>query len=146
MADQAPPQPTAPTVFPRVADPQFRDIYSNASFTGLSPFDITITFAKGTTVADHQVQVDQVAVIMSPQHFKGFVRSLTETLKAYESVFGSLSIPDADTKPLMDAAQIEKTIKDARLRARPQSEPTDSSSTVKKQPSRRSRGASRRSS
>jgi hypothetical protein len=88
------------------------------------------------------MQVDQVAVTVSPQHFKALCQSLNETLMAYESAFGELKIPESDTRPLRDASQIEKLITAARERmAVLRDEPITSSSTEKKRPSRRSRGA-----
>ena len=87
------------------------------------------------------MQVEHVAVTMSPQHFKAFYRSLAETLKAYESAFGALTIPDSDVQPSADAAQIEKLIEEARQKRAAAGSSTTSSSIEKKPPSKRSRGA-----
>ena len=141
MADRPSPEPTAISMVPRVRDPQYREIYSNASFSGISPFDVTLTFSKSSDIAGQQVHVDQVSVTMSPQHFKGFCKSLTETLKAYESVFGAINTPDADLSPLRDAAQLEQIIREARDKNREGRGPT--SSTEKKPPAKRSRAAAR---
>jgi hypothetical protein len=89
------------------------------------------------------MNVDKVSITMSPQHFKGFCRSLNETLKAYENVFGVLQIPDVDTGPLRSAAQIETLITEARNKAK-ELTAMPSSSTEKKQPSKRSRSAARK--
>ena len=57
-------------------------------------------FAKATDVGGGQtVQVDQVAVTVSPQHFKALCNSFVETLKAYENSFGELRILQADVAP-----------------------------------------------
>jgi hypothetical protein len=96
-------------------------------------------------MAGQTVQVDQVSVTMSPQHFKAFCLSLNETLKAYESGFGALNIPESDTKPLRDAAQIGNLISEAREKrlALEKSVTSNPSSTEKKRPSKRSRGAAK---
>lgn len=91
------------------------------------------------------VQVDQVAVTVSPQHFKALCKSLNETLMAYENAFGKLNIPDSDITPSRDAAQIERMIQKVRDEragiAQEGGDSTTSSSTGKKRPSKRSRGA-----
>src|SRR5277367_5885224 len=98
------PQPAAPV---RARDPQFREVYSNASLTSLSPFDISVLFQKNTEIAPGQYgPVDMVSVTFSPQHFKAVVRSLAETLAAYELSFGELKIPDEDTRPSKSTSEI----------------------------------------
>jgi len=146
MADQPNTQPTPVAGgIPRVRDPQFRETYANASFVGIGPFDLTLTFSKTSDFTGQPMQVDQVSVTMSPQHFKGFCRSLIETLKAYEKLFGDLKIPDTDTRPTRDAAQIEELIKVARSGGTVLPAPkAESSSTEKKLPSRRSRGGAQK--
>ncbi len=151
MADEANIQPIANIGIPRVRDQQYREVYCNGTFIGMSPYDITLFLTKATDIGGGQnVLVDQVAVIMSPQHFKQFCRSASETLKAYESVFGELKIPDADIQPATKAEKIESMLLDARARAAAAREAINAkpatSSTEKKRPSRRSRGASRPSS
>jgi hypothetical protein len=146
MADAPATKPGAAPAISRLRDPQFREIYTNASFTGLTPFDITITFSRASDFSGQTVHLDQVAVTMSPQHFKGFCKSLNETMTAYESVFGALQIPDSDTRPLTDASQIEAMILETRRKNEELRQPTSkllSSPTEKKRPSRRSRGAAR---
>jgi hypothetical protein len=81
---------------------------------------------------------------MSPQHFKGFCRSVNETLKAYEKVFGTLTIPDSETKPMTEAAEIEKMILETQRKQeehRQSIRDASSSSNEKPRPSRRSRAA-----
>jgi hypothetical protein len=143
MADATDFEPASTPNLPRVRDPQFREVYANVSLTGISPFDITLTFGKATDMAGQTVQVDQVAVTMSPQHFKALCLSLNETLKAYEEGFGELRIPEIDTKPLRDAAQIGLLIGEAREKrlALEKSLASSPSSTEQKPPAKRSRGA-----
>jgi uncharacterized protein YciW len=86
------------------------------------------------------VHIDQAAVAMSPQHFKTFVLSMNATLEAYEATFGALNIPDVITKPKNSAAHIQKMLTD-KLDSMNAAKSSDAS-TAKKQPSKRSRGAS----
>jgi hypothetical protein len=82
---------------------------------------------------------------MSPQHFKNFCRAMNETLKAYESVFGALAIPDSETAPAHTAEQLAGMLKQARERAAAGRRPSDPiSSTGTKPLSKRSRGAARK--
>jgi hypothetical protein len=99
----------------RVRDPQYRDIYANNSQTNIGPFDLSILFQKASEIVPGQMGiVDQVLVSLSPQHFKALVRSLNETLSAYESVFGELSISEADTAPQKTALEIAGMVNDYR--------------------------------
>jgi hypothetical protein len=99
----------------RVRDPQYREVYSNNSQTTLGAFDISITFQRLSEILPgQQAIVDQVFVTLSPQHFKGLVRSLNETLSAYETAFGKLNIQDTETIPQKSAIEIVETIDAAR--------------------------------
>src|SRR5271168_589498 len=114
----------APIVQFRAKDPQFREIYSNATLTSLSPFDISVLFQKNTEISPGQYgPIDMIAVTFSPQHFKSVVRSLIETLAAYELSFGELNIPDEDTKPLKDRTELAALVQSAKERARAASTP-----------------------
>jgi hypothetical protein len=107
------------------------------SLTGLGPFDITLTFQKGSEIMPGQMAaVDLVAVVMAPQHFKAFVRSLNQTLEAYETLFGALTIPDTETTPAKTADEIVEIMKTVREKAA-----ATSSSIEPPPPSKRSRGA-----
>jgi hypothetical protein len=90
--------------------------------------------------AGQAVQIDQVSVAMSPQHFKALVKSLTETLTAYERSFGTLTIPDADIQPAFNASQIEEQIQVGR-EAKKEAMKAMVSSIETKPPAKRSRGA-----
>jgi Protein of unknown function (DUF3467) len=140
MANEHAAQSPVNPLINRVRDPQFRDVYANGSLVQLSPFDITLVFMKNTDFTGQTMQVDQVSVAMSPQHFKALVKSLNETLMAYERSFGTLTIPDADIQPTFDASQIEKNIQAGR-EAKKEAIKAMVSSTEKKPPSKRSRGA-----
>jgi hypothetical protein len=128
---------------PRIRDPGFRDVYANVSLTGLTPYDLTLIFAKTGEFNGQPVQNELVSVTMSPQHFKAFCRSASETLKAYEAVFGELKIPDSDTAPVRDASQIETLVREGKEKAAAAMKAmvAASSPTEKQPPAKRSRGA-----
>jgi hypothetical protein len=87
------------------------------SLNQLSPFDITIIFQKASEVVPGQIGImDQVAVTFSPQNFKALVKSVSETLQAYEASFGALTIPDEDTAPTRNAAEIAMMIQTAKAK------------------------------
>lgn len=101
-------------------------------------------------VAGQKILFDQANVSMSPQHFKNFCLAANATLEAYERVFGELKIPDSDITPPASVDQIEKMLLSAREQATAQRAVvvasmnvgvTPPSSTAKKRPAKRSRGA-----
>lgn len=150
MADEGDIKPAAASsqTVPRGRDPQFRDIYSNASFFTMGPFDVTITFSKMMDVAGQQMVIDQGAVSFSPQHFKSFCLSVNETLKAWEKVFGELQIPASDIQPPFRTDQLVQRLEEARkqsaaVRAALNAATSASSSNEPKRPSRRSRAAAK---
>jgi len=132
----------------RLRDPQFRDIYSNASQTFISPYDLAIMFQRTSEVAPGQPgATDLVSVAMSPQHFKAFVKSANETLSAYEATFGKLEIPEADIVPARNAGQIQTLLEGARqqtMAARQEAAKINPFSTEPPPPSKRSRGAAQK--
>ena len=138
--EHAAPSPANPLIS-RIRDPQFRDVYANGSVVQLSPFDVTLVFMRNADFAGQAVQIDQVSVAMSPQHFKALVKSLNETLVAYERSFGALNSPDSDIEPTFSARQIEERIQVGR-EAKKEQVKAMASSTEKKPPSKRSRAAS----
>jgi hypothetical protein len=116
----------------------------------MGPFDITVTFSRMTDMMGQKVLFDQANVSMSPQHFKNFCLAANETLKAYERVFGELTLAEADIGPPASADLIEKMLLAARENAAAsrsvqlaamEKEATPPSSTEKKPPGKRSRGA-----
>lgn len=139
MADEQP----APTGVLRLRDPQYRDVYANSNAIGLTPFDFTIIFQRiGEFAPGQQGLVDLISVSMSPQQFKGFARVVTETLEAYERVFGTLQVPDQDTAPMRDASALEGIIRTSRDQALALK--AKSSSTGLPPPAKRSRAAPRK--
>lgn len=112
--------------------------------TQLGPFDISLIFQKNTEVAPgHLAVMDQMTVTFSPQQFKALVRAMNETLTAYETSFGALTIANADTAPLRTAEQLTAQISAARKAAATANEAIPSS-TEPQPPSKRSRAASRK--
>jgi hypothetical protein len=130
----------------RGRDPQFREIYSNSSQTHLTPYDITLLFQKNSEIVPGKMgSTDLVSVALSPQHFKAFVKSITETLAAYEATFGKLTISEADTAPLRNAAEIQTVLETARDNARVMARASISpSSTEPPPPGKQSRSAARK--
>jgi hypothetical protein len=143
MANEHPTQSTPSPVVNRVRSEEFRDVYANGSLVALSPYDVTLIFMKTTDYAGHTMQVDQVSVAMSPQHFKALVNSLNETLTGYERAFGTLNIPDSDVQPAFVASDIEKRIEILRDQNREQKKAM-ASSTETKPPAKQSPGAVRK--
>lgn len=71
----------------------------------VSNFDIIFNFAQRKGDSNIPKPEDVVAsVIMSPQHAKVFAQLLTENVKTYEDVFGTLNI-------IADAAALERAKK-----------------------------------
>ena len=109
--DKQAPNPRSPmglqTVAAGIRSAEFRDIYSNNARVGVSPWDISITFAlakeivPGTIIAE-----DQAVVRMSPQQFKTFAEAIMTTLQAWEEVFGEIKA----TSPPLSAAQTKQGI------------------------------------
>ncbi len=139
MADLHTEQATNVNV-PRVRDQQYRDVYSNSNLINLGPFDFTITFQKTMEIVPGQGGiVDLVSVSLSPQNFKGLVRVVTETLEAYERVFGALQIPDEDTAPMKNAAEVEAMLLEVKKQI--QATKAGPSPNASKPPAKRSRDA-----
>jgi hypothetical protein len=114
----------------------------------LTAFDISIIFTKIGEMAGQPVMVEQATVTVSPQHFKALLRSMEQTLTAFENVFGKLQIPDADTQSTTSAAQIQEQILQAKKRAKPPvAAPTEESpppaSTQARRTTKRARGSAK---
>ena len=143
MANTDNPSPSTPVQqqLTRVRDPQYRDLYSNATMVGMTPFDLTVTFQRNGEIAPGiPGSVDLVGVSMSPQNLKALIRVLSETFSAYEKVFGQVAIPDQDTRPTSDAIRIEAQLQEARSRVAAQQ--ITASSNGPPQPSAQSHAAS----
>jgi hypothetical protein len=80
-----------------VRSPEFKDIYSNSSKVGASPFDFSIIFGRSVEVPDvGNVTEELVSVRFSPQQFKSMIDGLTRTLAAWERAFGEIKKTSSD--------------------------------------------------
>jgi Protein of unknown function (DUF3467) len=71
----------------------FKDIYTNNTRVGMSPWDVSITFALSKEMQlGNFVSEDQAVVRMSPQQFKTFVSAISLSLQAWEEVFGTITV------------------------------------------------------
>lgn len=92
-------------------NPDFKDIYTNSTRVGVSPWDMSITFALSKEMQPGLLtSEDQAVVRMSPQQFKTFVSAISASLQAWEEVFGAISV----TSPPPSIEGIRDTI--ARMR------------------------------
>lgn len=59
----------------------------------MSAYDISVTFAQNKEAEGKVVMEEQVMVFLSPHQFKALVTVAANTLEAYESLFGTLTLP-----------------------------------------------------
>ena len=82
-----------------VRGPEFKDIYSNVSRVGATPFDFSVTFGKLVEVPNvMNVIEDLIVVRFSPQQFKSLTDALVRTLSAWERTFGEIKKTTPDLK------------------------------------------------
>jgi hypothetical protein len=78
---------------------EFKDIYSNVSRVGATPFDFSVTFGKIVEVPNvTNVIEDLIVVRFSPQQFKSLTDGLVRTLAAWEREFGEIKKTTPDLK------------------------------------------------
>ena len=66
-------------------------IYSNSSRLMYSIYDFRLVFSENMMKGDFAlVQVDRASVVMSPQHIKKLISTVTEKLTEYEQRFGPI--------------------------------------------------------
>lgn len=122
----------------RTRSSTYATVYSNRVNVRIAQFDIALTIAQvvpGQTGA--AVVEEHFTVMMSPHHFKALVRAATNSLNVWERTFGEVTIPD-----MAPEHSAEKVIE--RIRAKMKAITGGAaSSTEKKRPSKRSRGAAR---
>lgn len=83
----------------------FKDIYTNNTRVGMSPWDMSLIFALAKeTQPGILTTEDQAIVRMSPQQFKTFVSAISASLQAWEEVFGAISVtsPPASMEGMRD--------------------------------------------
>jgi hypothetical protein len=84
--------------------PDYKVLYSNVVRTGVSPWDVRITFGQVAETTDQTPTAeDQVTVIMAPGQAKAVLGILQTTVQGYESMFGEIK----DITPIMEKAQAE---------------------------------------
>lgn len=91
----------------------YKIVYSNASRTRLTPWDITLIFSQ-LSEGPNATEVNNalVGVSMSPQHFKVIVESLKNALAAYEQAFGVINVrPELFSSPTAFVEAIAKKMK-----------------------------------
>jgi len=73
----------------------FREIYSNFSRVGLTPFDMSLAFGtiKDATPGEPMGVMAEVLIRMSPHQFKSFANSLPMIMAEWESRFGVVNLP-----------------------------------------------------
>jgi hypothetical protein len=78
---------------------EFKDVYSNVSRVGATPFDFSVTFGKIVEVPNvTNVIEDLIIVRFSPQQFKSLTDGLVRTLAAWERIFGEIKKTTPDLK------------------------------------------------
>lgn len=76
-----------------IMEEKVEKVYSNLVSIEVSNFDLIFNFAQRNGDTNMPKPEDIVAsVIMSPQHAKIFSQVLTENVKNYEDIFGTLNI------------------------------------------------------
>ncbi len=100
--------PVAAARLKSIRSEEFRDIYSNFSRLGVTPFDFSVTFSRliEPTMGVNVIE-DEVVVRMSAQQFKTFLESATKTLAAWEEAFGQIKLT---VRPSHSSATIEDGI------------------------------------
>lgn len=78
---------------------EFKDVYSNVSRVGATPFDFSVTFGKIVEIPNvTNVIEDLIVVRFSPQQFKSLTDALVRTLAAWERTFGEIKKTTPDLK------------------------------------------------
>src|SRR5947209_3015804 len=81
-----------PRQFKVVSEPPLPTIYTNSSRMMFSVYDFRLMFSEQMVTSDGRefVQVDRVSVVMSPQHLKKLVSTVSAKLAEYEANFGAI--------------------------------------------------------
>lgn len=84
--------------------PEHREIYTNTTKIGVTPWDLRIIFGHAVQRATSFSSEDLVTVVMSPQHAKVLLGAWTKALENYEKAFGEVKDLTALTKTTTKAA------------------------------------------
>jgi Protein of unknown function (DUF3467) len=100
---------TKSNVSPQVIrGPEFKDIYSNVSRVGATPFDLSVTFGKIVEIPGATNAIEDLIIVrFSPQQFKSLTDGLVRILAAWERAFGEIkkTTPDHNDKILDEFMQ-----------------------------------------
>jgi Protein of unknown function (DUF3467) len=91
-----------------VRGPEFKDIYSNVSRVGATPFDFSVTFGKIVEIPGATNAIEElITVRFSPQQFKSLTDGLVRMLASWERTFGEIkkTTPDHNDKIFDDLMQ-----------------------------------------
>jgi Protein of unknown function (DUF3467) len=99
-----------------VRSPHFQTIYSNASRTSVSPWDISLLLGQMSLSSSGTSSIQElVQVIFSPQQFKALATAFTNTVVAYEAQFGQINVnpgllqpPEAFSAAITQAAAAQQ--------------------------------------
>jgi len=96
--------------------PDYKTIYANQGRVRISQNEIQIAFGIQDELPDAPIAVlEQIGVVLPPQYAKILSNILSETIKAYESQFGIIRVPEGsqikaeDLKRLL-AKKIEESV------------------------------------
>lgn len=76
--------------FDATQSPEHREIYTNTTKIGLTPWDLRIVFGHAVQKANAFASEDLVTVVMSPQHAKVLLGAWTKAVENYEKMFGEI--------------------------------------------------------
>jgi hypothetical protein len=80
-----------PQQFRSIPEPTIPTVYTNATRLMFGVYDFRLLFAEQMVSGDGEfVQVERVAIVMSPQHIKKLMKTVVEKLVEYESKFGPI--------------------------------------------------------
>lgn len=80
-----------------------RTFYSNKATIGISLFDVRLFFMETNPLDAENPEKECCNIVMSPQHFKAFVKVVNDNLAAYERVFGPINL-EANQEALAEIA------------------------------------------
>jgi len=89
----------------RVRASDYKMIYINSAGGSVSPWDIRITVGNIVDLGSGEGAIeDSVTLVMSPEHAKAMVKTLSSSVEKYEELFGEIK----DILPIIREAKSEK--------------------------------------
>lgn len=93
-----------------VTEAPIPSIYTNSSRLMHGIYDFRLVFSENMMKGDFSfVQVDRVSVVMSPQHLKKLVSTLTDKLAEYEQQFGLIPEAPEEAKNEGDTPDVDQS-------------------------------------